>query len=82
MKGGDDMSHRTYLYDSQTDARRARLTDIGSASVHRTRLIIRDDRGQGPVMFNRTYTTHAGARRALARRGNAWKCIRKNRWTF
>lgn len=69
--------HTTYLYDSQTDTRRARLTDVDTVTVHRTRLIIRSDRGQGPVLLNRTYTTHDGARRALSRRGT-WSCLSRH----
>lgn len=74
------MTHTVFLYDSKTDARRARLVDIDNASLRRTRLIIRADRGQGPVLLNRTYTTHSGARAALTRRGPSWACIRKSRW--
>lgn len=69
--------HTSYLYDSKTDTRRARLTDISTPLVHRTRLIIRAERGQGPVLLNRTYTTHAGARSALNRRG-AWDRVSKH----
>lgn len=72
------MKHKTYYYDSQTDDRRAKLTDINTSLAHRTRLIIRAERGQGELLLNKTYTTHKGARRALSRLGSQWKCYKKS----
>ena len=68
---------KCYYYDSTTDARRALLTDIDNIRIHHTRLIIRDERGQGALLLNKTYTTHRGARAALARRGSGWTCYKK-----
>lgn len=65
-----------YFYDN-SDGRRAKLVDIDKINVKRTRLIIRADRGQGELLLNRTYTTHAGARAALSRRGGAWTLYKK-----
>ena len=72
--------HKSYYYDSQTDDRRARLTDINMPLAHRTRLVIRSDRGQGELLLNKTYTTHKGARRALSRLGSDWKLYKKTTW--
>lgn len=69
--------HKLYYYDSLNDSRRALLTDINMPLAHRTRLIIRADRGQGEVLLNKTYTTHNGARSALRRRGS-WNLFKKD----
>ena len=69
--------HKNYYYDGP-DGIRARLTDVDTPRAHRTRLVIRADRGQGELLLNRTYTTHDGARRALSRRAQGWTCYRKN----
>ena len=63
--------HTSYYYDSP-DGRRARMTVINKVDLYRVRLVIRSDRGHGPVLMNRTYTTRSRARRALSRRGDAW----------
>lgn len=67
--------YATYYYDSQTDDRRAKIAD--SNKIHRSRLVIRAERGQGELLLNKTYTTHKGARRALSRLGSEWKCYKK-----
>lgn len=58
-----------YWYNS-SDGRRALLADVDNVRVHHTRLIIRADDGNGAVLLNKTYATHAGARAALNRRGS------------
>ena len=68
---------KSYYYDGP-EGLRARLTDIDMPLAHRTRLVIRADRGQGEVILNRTYTTHRGARRALSRRRSGWTCYKKD----
>jgi len=67
---------KNYFYNGPDDMR-ALLVDVDNINVRRTRLIIRADRGQGPVLLNRTYATHRGARAALTRRAAGWTCYRK-----
>lgn len=69
--------HNNYYYNGP-DGLRARITDINTALVTRTRLVIRADRGHGDVIINKTYTTHRGARAALNRRGAFWTLYKKD----
>ena len=66
-----------YYYDSN-DGRRALLAVIDKVNVFRVRLIIRAESGQGALLLNKTYTTRAGARSALRRRGGTWILYKKN----
>lgn len=68
---------RTNYYYDNLDGRRALLVVIDKVNLHRVRLIIRADRGQGDLLLNRTYTTRTSARRALSRRGGTWSLFRK-----
>lgn len=70
--------YATYYYDSQTDDRRAKIADSNKPLIHHSRLVIRAERGQGELLFERVYTTHKGARRALSRLGSEWKCYKKS----
>ena len=74
----ETMKHKnlTFYYDSQTDDRRAKIHDM--PGLRRSRLVIRDDRGQGKLLLCKIYTTHKGARRALSRLGSKWVCFKKN----
>lgn len=69
--------HKNYYYDGP-DGLRARLTDIETAIVTRSRLVIRAEHGQGALIMNKTYTTHRGARSALNRRGACWTLYKKS----
>lgn len=68
---------KSYYYDGP-DGLCARLTDIETALVTRSRLVIRAEHGQGALIMNKTYTTHRGARSALNRRGECWTLYKKN----
>ena len=65
---------KMHYYDSATDDRRARITDVPGLGKYR--LVIRSDRGQGPVTHERVYNSHRGARNALNRRGS-WSCCKR-----
>lgn len=68
--------HKNYYYDGP-DGLRARLTDIETALVTRSRLVIRAEHGQGVLITNKAYTTHRAARAALNRYGAGWTCYKK-----
>ena len=73
-------SRKLFYYDSATDDRRARITDIIRPDGSRvSRLAIRSGRGQGPLVLYREYTEHRGARAALRRRG-IWQCYLKKQY--
>ena len=71
--------HMQFYFD-HPDGRRALLVVVDKTNLHRVRLIIRGERGNGPVILCRTYTTERGARAALRRRGSGWTCTRKKVW--
>ena len=71
--------HMQFYFD-HPDGRRALLVVIDNENLHRVRLMIRGERGNGPVILCRTYKTERGAVAALCRRGSGWTCYRKTVW--
>lgn len=61
-----------FWYHNLDDDRRALLADVDNVRVKHTRLIIRADNGEGDLLLNKTYKTHAGARAALNKAGGRW----------
>jgi len=68
---------RTNYYYDNIDGRRALLVVVDKINLFRVRLIIREDRGNGTLLLNKTYTTRNGARAALCRRGGTWTLYKK-----
>ena len=70
---------KVFYYDSP-DGRRAKLTAYEKDNQQYARLIIRADKGQGAVMLCKKYTTRAGAKAALNRRGSCWQCFKTTKY--